>query len=847
MPVAVSVVNHRATDLAGQVVVSVPVAQVNNGQTCAASGMGIICGASFTPSSGYSASGGLPEVTYAIPLSLAAGVSKQFVAYVLAESPYGNVHALIRTQSGTVLAKASAPLPVAYGTPQPAVLVVTESAGAAPTMAGLATPTGSHPQLQYTVPADLPGSAAALGGFGAVTIDEGDTSVLSPVQAMALQGYVDAGGTLVVAGGLDWRAATAGLPPGLLPADVEGLSAPMALPGLARLLGDRPTRADVDLARLRPVSGASPTLTEGPIVLAVQAQRGRGQVILTAFDPLAPPLATWSGTTDLMSRVFAPAFQDRYYGQQPSVAVGPAGTPSLPHNVGTAPITNVGTGTGGNGNTPLLSPTTASQGLLGYLEQMPGASPPTPYLFGLLLLGYVLVVGPLCFWALSRLRRRELAWVVVPSLAIVGGLVLYVTGAGVQRRPVVNEVRVTQLVPGSHLAQLISLGSVYLPGGGSQTVALTGQFSSPPALIGDLGADAGAQLAVGAVGIVGTVGAGVGSGTTSQQVSLTVHGPDNSLGGWGASGTTHLAGTVAAEVSESSGTLVGHVTNNLGVGLVDTEVVTASGLESQALGALGPGASSLLHLAASSGNGVATAPFLDIPLGSANRQAAERHTEAVQSLYDLGAIYSAQAGGIPVLVAFADHPLYPLDFATAAERLGPADAVVVPLLPAVRPAGKAVELGPELVGSRGSPASSASQPANGPLAVQEGGSLDYQFVLPTTPWAQLDLNFGSLDGSPTSPGIGLGASVSSQPGAVPASSSVVVSAFDYQTSRWDHLRSRAPSGQLVVAVPSPGRYIGPGGAVEVRLTSPSAGLNVYGEVPTLSGSASRPSARGRAA
>ena len=132
VPVAVSVVNHRATDLAGQVVVSVPVAQVNNGQTCAASGMGIICGASFTPSSGYSASGGLPEVTYAIPLSLAAGISKQFVAYVLAESPYGNVHALIRTQSGTVLAKASAPLPVAYGTPQPAVLVVTESAGSGP-------------------------------------------------------------------------------------------------------------------------------------------------------------------------------------------------------------------------------------------------------------------------------------------------------------------------------------------------------------------------------------------------------------------------------------------------------------------------------------------------------------------------------------------------------------------------------------------------------------------------------------------------------------------------------------------------------------------------------------------
>ena len=30
-----------------------------------------------------------------------------------------------------------------------------------------------------------------------------------------------------------------------------------------------------------------------------------------------------------MSRVFAPAFQDRYYGEQPSVAAGPASIPSL--------------------------------------------------------------------------------------------------------------------------------------------------------------------------------------------------------------------------------------------------------------------------------------------------------------------------------------------------------------------------------------------------------------------------------------------------------------------------------------------------------------------------------------
>ncbi len=249
VPVAVSVVNHRASDLQGQVIVSVPVAQMNTGESCSASGIGFICGASFAPPSGYSSGAKLPEVTYQIPLSLAAGISKQFVAYVLAESPYGKVQALIRTQSGAVLAKATAPLPVAYGAPQPTVLVVTQSTAAVPTMAELVTPIGSHPQLQYTVPADLPVSAAALGGFSAVAIDEADTSVLSPAQSMALEGYVDAGGTLVVAGGIDWRAATAGLPAGLLPAVVDGLRSPMAAAGAGRL-----ARCPPEPGRCRPGS-----------------------------------------------------------------------------------------------------------------------------------------------------------------------------------------------------------------------------------------------------------------------------------------------------------------------------------------------------------------------------------------------------------------------------------------------------------------------------------------------------------------------------------------------------------------------------------------------------------------
>ncbi len=204
---------------------------------------------------------------------------------------------------------------------------------------------------------------------------------------------------------------------------------------------------------------------------------------------------------------------------------------------------------------------------------------------------------------------------------------------------------------------------------------------------------------------------------------------------------------MTANVAESNGALVGKVSNDLGVALVDTEVVTASGLESQTLGTLAVGASSQVNLAASSSNGVPSAPLLAIPLGSGDRRAAETHEEAVQSLYDLGSLYSSQAGGIPVLVAFTRHPLYPLDLGTAAERLGPSDAVVVPLLPAVGSGAKTAVLGPELVGSRGAASGAAEQLSSGSLAVQQGGSFDYQFILPATGWAHLELNFGSVDGS----------------------------------------------------------------------------------------------------
>ncbi len=428
------------------------------------------------------------------------------------------------------------------------------------------------------------------------------------------------------------------------------------------------------MAVLDVTGNSTASLSEGAAPLVVQASRGSGQVVLCAFDPAAPPLTTWSGTAALLSRIFAPAYQDTYYAEQFWSAAGTTSPVVTPRNIAAVPAPNFGasgTGTGG-----LLSPTAASDALLGYLEQMPVASPTPAWVFGLLLLGYVAVAGPLCFWALSRARRRELAWAVVPGLAVVGAAVLYVSGAGLGGGAMTDEVRVAQLAPGGHLAQVISLGAVYLPRGGAQKLQLTGPFAVAPALVGDLGAGAGAQLTV-------------GPGGSSAPVGLTVRGPENSLGGWAASGATRLSGTVIASVHESGSKLSGTVTDDLGVKLEDVQVVMASGQATQDLGTIAPGASAPVDFVSSSNSVQPGGPGFAYPLVAGavgvSGSAEARQVAADQGLYALGALYSGRNGGAPVLVAFASEPLFAPDLATALARPTPKDVVLVSLLPGQRP------------------------------------------------------------------------------------------------------------------------------------------------------------------
>ena len=243
-----------------------------------------------------------------------------------------------------------------------------------------------------------------------------------------------------------------------------------------------------------------------------------------------------------------------------------------------------------------------------------------------------------------------------------------------------------------------------------------------------------------------------------------------------------------------------------------------------------------------SGQGATIVPVFLVGGSERNGPASTRQQAAEQGLSELAHEYSAAIGGWPVLVGLADRQFLPPAHALGSVALTTTDAVVLPLVPAVDAGTRLADLAPELVGSTGLTGAVALGTASGTLALAKGGSLDLQFSLPTSHWRELQLDLGSPAGSGNGPGFGSEGTVAGFALASGTSAKLAdfsLSAFDYRSGRWDRLPAflgaagAIAGGEFEAVLRQPGDYIGPGGAVELRLSALVAGLQVFGAVPTL--------------
>jgi hypothetical protein len=313
----------------------------------------------------------------------------------------------------------------------------------------------------------FPVIAEPLNNFDLLILDNFATSSLSKEQLTALQNWIRQGGSLITVGGPEWRNTLSPLPADLLPVTVDGTTTlpkgTLLLPFSGQSSEDIQKKMDtlktqVIASTAKAAPGSTVLLSAGSTPIMVQAPYGQGQVCYLAFDPTLEPVVSWSQASLLWRALLL-----RNVGDQ---------------MLSTSPGTNVATTTGA-----LFSDSSDSMATI--LRSLFPNSFLAVWLILALLLGYILMLGPIRVLIIRRLKSRDWSWRIVLSTIAVFSLLSY--GLALQQKGtsiLSSSISVLQLdrpTSGSTTAHVTTYVGVYVPNEGDFSVHIPGFSLVQPA------------------------------------------------------------------------------------------------------------------------------------------------------------------------------------------------------------------------------------------------------------------------------------------------------------------------------------------------------------------------------
>jgi hypothetical protein len=480
------------------------------------------------------------NAVYQMPLSLTAGATKHFRTYVVEDYQGVTVTARI-VQGGRVVATKDA----TNGSTSTALVgVVSDQPTALDNLAAV-HPGGVGAGVAHLRPDEISDSALVLRAFDLLVIDDYATDTLTQRQRTAIADFVQGGGSLLVGTGSSWHKTLAGLPSSLLPMQVTGtaiLASSQAIDGF--------TGAEVATGT---VTSGHAWLSEGNLPLLVERAAGSGMVTMATFDWNQQPVLGAAGTESLLRQVLARAV----FGSTAAQSYAGLGGSSI----------------GQRGS-----------GVVTALSNLPALDLPSLQLTGVLVLLYVLLVGPVNFFILRAMHRQALAWISVPLIAIVVAGGAYGGGILTKGRSVqTNQVELVRLHPGWDRAYLETYAGVMTPTRGDYQVRLGGD----PVLISP----------------VTTYYGGGFPGSNAGQDSITVDAERDAVGlpamtaftlrGFATEGVV-TGPRLTGSVTLANGKLAGTVQNLSATSFTDGVVI--AGDSYQLLGEIKPGATITINL-----------------------------------------------------------------------------------------------------------------------------------------------------------------------------------------------------------------------------------------------------------
>ncbi len=323
------------------------------------------------------------QIAWLVPVDLPTGAQKQFTLYVLPPS-FAQVTRVRVLNGEQELAKANAPLTL-HPNHDYLVGVIAPRTETFNVMGGLVLD-GAIPRTLRVLPislAEIPERPEGLRALDALIVTDTDTSALSPAQANTLTKWVQQGGRLVVGGGASAARTLAGLPDGLV-AEFRGQNNVVEVKRLPAFeeFAASPVRVEGPFVAAISNQG-EPLVAQDERRLVVEKRAGDGFVTYSALDVSASPFDAWAGAGQFWKRILA------------------AGSAY-----------------------PINTPTDVSPNLIRLrymalaLQNLPVLALPSINILTTLLIAYIVLVGPINFLVLRRLRKLDWGWLTIPALTL---------------------------------------------------------------------------------------------------------------------------------------------------------------------------------------------------------------------------------------------------------------------------------------------------------------------------------------------------------------------------------------------------------------------------------------------
>ncbi|HWZ18521.1 MAG TPA: hypothetical protein VNW73_06970 [Ktedonobacteraceae bacterium] len=424
-----------------------------------------------TPQFQLAGSQGIPS-NYQVSISLANGAQKQVTMYLPIYFDVQNVTVKLLDSNGHLVGTQTAPLiPLMSG--NVFIGVLSDQSSGFSSLSALPLPNqGGSITLEFLNANTMPTMAAALKNFNIIVMDNFTTTNLSTIQLNALQNWTNQGGSLILVGGPEWHRTLATLPVGLVPIQVSGSStipagAVLLPPGGSASIGSGKHNIPATIQSPVPISAATlrpngndnkseVILASSATPLIVQKHQEQGTIIYLAYDPTLEPILGWQGVGLLWDSLLLRSLGDQL----------------LPH---------LGVSPGLGNSTQQVQPILANR-MSGFLQSLlPSSIPPPWRTLGILLLCYLLVLGPVRFLLVKRLKGRYWSWRIILSSIVIFSLLSYGLAYFEKGSSILSDsISIAQFSQNGASVHISTYMGVFVPNEGDYQVQIPGNTQVQP-------------------------------------------------------------------------------------------------------------------------------------------------------------------------------------------------------------------------------------------------------------------------------------------------------------------------------------------------------------------------------